>query len=237
MSIRVYYDNDAELSFIRSRRIAVIGFGEQGQAHALSLRDSGVEVTVGLRPGSPSRSRAQDCGLDVRDPAVAAAWADVIMVLVPDVAHRALHAQSIAPHLTPGKMLLIGNTLAARYGLIKVPPQVTLALIAPNGPGNLVREQYLAGGGVPCLVSIGHNPTGDGLALALSYAKAIGATRSGVVEVDFRDAIMIGLYGERVQAAGGTAALVRSKFALLNHTAASADWTCDRKPPGDQIRQ
>ena len=215
MTAEVFYDDDADLSIIQGRKVAVIGYGSQGHAHSLSLRDSGVEVVVGLQEGSKSRAKAEEQGLEVRTPAEASAWADVIMVLAPDTAQRKIYAESIAPHLSAGKALFFGHGLNIRFGLIKPPAEVTVAMVAPKGPGHLVRRQYVDGKGVPCLVAVEQDPTGQGLALALSYAKAIGGSRAGVIRTTFKEETETDLFGEQAVLCGGTAALVQTGFEVL----------------------
>ena len=215
MTAEVFYDDDADLSIIQGRKVAVIGYGSQGHAHSLSLRDSGVEVVVGLQEGSKSRAKAQEQGLQVMTPAEASAWADVIMVLAPDTAQRKIYAESIAPNLTAGKALFFGHGLNIRFGLIEPPADVTVAMVAPKGPGHLVRRQYVDGKGVPCLVAVEQDPTGNGLALALSYAKAIGGSRAGVIKTTFKEETETDLFGEQAVLCGGTAALVQTGFEVL----------------------
>ncbi|WP_030436184.1 ketol-acid reductoisomerase [Actinoplanes subtropicus] len=215
MTAEVFYDDDADLSIIQGKKVAVIGFGSQGHAHSLSLRDSGVEVVVGLQEGSKSRAKAEEQGLEVKTPAEASAWADVIMVLAPDTAQRKIYAESIAPHLTAGKALFFGHGLNIRFELIKPPADVTVAMVAPKGPGHLVRRQYVDGKGVPCLVAVEQDPTGEGLALALSYAKAIGGARAGVIKTTFKEETETDLFGEQAVLCGGTAALVQTGFEVL----------------------
>src|SRR3712207_5213875 len=183
----IYYDDDADLGLISSRKVAVLGYGSQGHAHALSLRDSGVDVRVGLPEGSKSRAKAEEQGLRVLTPAEAAAEADVIMVLAPDTAQRGLYAEAIAPNLTGGKALFFGHGLNIRYGFIEPPSDVDVAMVAPKGPGHLVRRQYVDGKGVPALVAVEQDATGNALALALSYAKGIGGTRAGVIKTTFKE--------------------------------------------------
>ena len=175
----LYYDDNADLSIIANRTVAVLGYGSQGHAHALSLRDSGVDVRVGLAEGSKSRAKAEAEGLRVVDPATACAEADLIMVLVPDPAQRGLYAEAIAPNLADGDAIFFGHGFNIRYGLIEPPSGVDVAMVAPKGPGHLVRRQYVDGKGVPCLVAVDQDATGQGLQLALSYASAIGGGRAG----------------------------------------------------------
>src|SRR3954470_1384441 len=215
MTAEVFYDDDADLSIIQGRKVAVIGYGSQGHAHSLSLRDSGVDVVVGLKEGSKSRAKAEEQGLKVLTPAEASAWADVIMVLAPDTAQRKIYADSIAPNLAAGKALFFGHGLNIRFELIKPPADVTVAMVAPKGPGHLVRRQYVDGKGVPCLVAVEQDPTGDGLALALSYAKAIGGSRAGVIRTTFKEETETDLFGEQAVLCGGTAALVQTGFEVL----------------------
>jgi ketol-acid reductoisomerase len=215
MTAEVFYDDDADLSIIQGKKVAVIGYGSQGHAHSLSLRDSGVEVVVGLKEGSKSRAKAEEQGLEVKTPAEASAWADVIMVLAPDTAQRKIYAESIAPNLSAGKAIFFGHGLNIRFELIKPPADVTVAMVAPKGPGHLVRRQYVDGKGVPCLVAVEQDPTGDGLALALSYAKAIGGARAGVIKTTFKEETETDLFGEQAVLCGGTAALVQTGFEVL----------------------
>ncbi|MFB9234212.1 ketol-acid reductoisomerase [Plantactinospora siamensis] len=215
MSVEVYYDDDADLAVIQGRRVAVIGYGSQGHAHALSLRDSGVDVVVGLPEGSRSRAKAEEQGLEVRTPAEAAAAADVIMVLAPDTAQRTLYAEHIAPHLSAGKALFFGHGFNIRYGFITPPAEVDVAMVAPKGPGHLVRRQYVDGKGVPCLVAVEQDASGNALALALAYAKAIGGTRAGVIRTSFAEETETDLFGEQAVLCGGASALVQTGFEVL----------------------
>ncbi len=215
MTAEVFYDDDADLAIIQGRKVAVIGYGSQGHAHSLSLRDSGVDVVVGLQEGSKSRPKAEEQGLKVQTPAEAAAWADVIMILAPDTAQRKIYAESIEPNLTAGKALFFGHGLNIRFGLIKPPADVDVAMVAPKGPGHLVRRQYVDGKGVPALVAVEQDSTGDGQALALSYAKAIGGTRAGVIKTTFKEETETDLFGEQAVLCGGTAALVQTGFEVL----------------------
>jgi ketol-acid reductoisomerase len=215
MTAEVFYDDDADLSIIQGRKVAVIGYGSQGHAHSLSLRDSGVDVVVGLKEGSKSRAKAEEQGLKVLTPAEASAWADVIMVLAPDTAQRKIYAESIEPNLTAGKALFFGHGLNIRFELIKPPANVDVAMVAPKGPGHLVRRQYVDGKGVPALIAVEQDASGNGQALALSYAKAIGGTRAGVIKTTFKEETETDLFGEQAVLCGGTAALVQTGFEVL----------------------
>ncbi len=215
MTAEVFYDDDADLSIIQGKKVAVIGYGSQGHAHSLSLRDSGVEVVVGLKVGSKSRAKAQEQGLEVKTPAEASAWADVIMVLAPDTAQRKIYTESIEPNLTAGKALFFGHGLNIRFELIKPPTNVDVAMVAPKGPGHLVRRQYVDGKGVPALIAVEQDATGGAQALALSYAKAIGGTRAGVIKTTFKEETETDLFGEQAVLCGGTAALVQTGFEVL----------------------
>jgi ketol-acid reductoisomerase len=215
MTAEVYYDDDADLSVIQGRKVAVIGYGSQGHAHALSLRDSGVDVRVGLPEGSKSRAKAEEQGLRVVTPAEAAAEADVIMVLAPDTAQRKIYAEAIAPSLSAGKALFFGHGLNIRYGLIEPPSDVDVAMVAPKGPGHLVRRQFVDGKGVPVLVAVEQDASGNGLALALSYAKAIGGTRAGAIRTTFKEETETDLFGEQAVLCGGATALVQTGFEVL----------------------
>ncbi|GAA0801458.1 ketol-acid reductoisomerase [Spirilliplanes yamanashiensis] len=215
MPAEVFYDDDADLSIIQGRKVAVIGYGSQGHAHSLSLRDSGVEVVIGLKEGSKSRAKAEEQGLQVMTPAEASAWADVIMVLAPDTAQRTIYAESIAPNLSAGKALFFGHGLNIRFELIKPPADVDVAMVAPKGPGHLVRRQYVDGKGVPALVAVEQDASGNALALALSYAKAIGGTRAGVIKTTFKEETETDLFGEQAVLCGGASALVQTGFEVL----------------------
>jgi len=211
----IYYDEDADLSVIQQRKVAVIGYGSQGHAHALNLRDSGVDVRVGLPETSKSRAKAEAEGLRVVSPAAAASEADVIMILAPDTAHRRIYNESIAPHLEDGQALFFGHGFNIRYDLVKPPAGVDVCMVAPKGPGHLVRRTFVEGQGVPCLVAVENDATGGALALALSWAKGIGGTRAGALRTTFTEETETDLFGEQAVLCGGTTALVQAGFETL----------------------
>jgi ketol-acid reductoisomerase len=215
MTAEVFYDDDADLSLLAGRTVAVIGYGSQGHAHALSLRDSGVDVRVGLPAGSKSRPKAEEQGLRVVTPAEASAEAELIMLLAPDTAQRKVYAEAIAPSLTAGKALFFGHGLNIRYGLITPPSDVDVAMVAPKGPGHLVRRQYVDGKGVPCLVAVEQDATGAAFPLALAYAKGIGGTRAGAIRTTFTEETETDLFGEQAVLCGGATALVQTGFEVL----------------------
>ena len=211
----IFYDAEANLTHIRARRVAVIGYGSQGHAHALNLHDSGVPVHVGLPENSRSRARAEAAGLTVLTPAAAAAWADVIVMLVPDTAQPKLYRDQIAPHLAPGKMLMFAHGFNIRFGTIEPPPGVDVAMIAPKAPGHRVRELFVEGGGTPALLAIHQDATGQAKVLALSYGCALGVTRAGVVQTTFAEETETDLFGEQAVLCGGVSALVKAGFETL----------------------
>ncbi len=215
MAAEIFYDDDADLAMVQDRTVAVLGYGSQGHAHALSLRDSGVDVRVGLPDGSRSRPKAEAEGLRVVSPGDACAEADLIMILAPDTVQRKLYAESVAPHLEAGDAIFFGHGFNIRFGLIKPPPEVTVAMVAPKGPGHLVRRQFSDGKGVPVLVAVEQDPTGQGLALALSYAKGIGGTRAGAIRTTFTEETETDLFGEQAVLCGGATALVQAGFETL----------------------
>ena len=211
----MYYEGDADPALIARRKVAVLGFGSQGHAHAMNLKDSGVDVVVGLRDGSPRANRAAEAGLKVVDPTTAVDWADVIMVLVPDQVQPELYDEVIAPNLNPGDLLLFAHGFSIRFGYITPPPDVDVAMIAPKGPGHLVRRQYVEGSGVPALIAVHQGATGEAKAVALSYAHGIGGTRAGVIETTFSDEAETDLFGEQVILCGGIDSMIRAAFETL----------------------
>ncbi|NEA66714.1 ketol-acid reductoisomerase [Streptomyces sp. SID12488] len=211
----LFYDADADLSIIQGRKVAVIGYGSQGHAHALSLRDSGVDVRVGLHEGSKSKAKAEEQGLRVVTPAEAAAEADVIMILVPDPIQAQVYEESIKDNLNQGDALFFGHGLNIRFDFIKPPAGIDVCMVAPKGPGHLVRRQYEEGRGVPCIAAVEQDATGNAFALALSYAKGIGGTRAGVIKTTFTEETETDLFGEQAVLCGGTAALVKAGFETL----------------------
>jgi ketol-acid reductoisomerase len=211
----VYYDTDADLSLIQARKIAVLGYGSQGHAHALSLRDSGCEVKVGLPEGSRSAKRAEAAGLEVVRPADASAWADVIMVLTPDTTQRKLYAEAIEPNLQPGDALFFAHGFNIHFGYITAPESVDVAMVAPKAPGHLVRRQYEEGHGTPVLVAVEQDATGKAWDLAKSYAAAIGGTKAGALVTTFQEETESDLFGEQAVLCGGVTALVNAGFETL----------------------
>ncbi len=211
----IHYDKDASLDLIRSRKVAIIGYGSQGHAHALNLRDSGVTVRVGLPAGSKSRAKAEATQITVDTPTAVAAWADVVMLLAPDTAQPALYKQEIAPGLTAGKTLMFAHGFNMRFRTIEPRPDVDVSMVAPKGPGHRVRETFTAGGGVPALLAVHQDATGKARALALSYARALGATRAGVLETTFAEETETDLFGEQAVLCGGVSELVKAGFETL----------------------
>jgi len=211
----MFYDDDADLHRLEGKTVAIIGYGSQGHAHALNLKDSGVAVVVGLRPGSASVERAREHGVRVLDPADAASDADVVMMLVPDELHREVWESSVKDGISAGKLLMFSHGFSIHYGEVVPPPDVDVTLMAPKGPGHLVRRQFLDGSGVPGLVGVHQDATGDALALTLAYAKGIGCTRAGVIETTFKDETETDLFGEQAVLCGGVTELVRAGFETL----------------------
>ena len=212
---KTYHDEDADLKLIRQKKVAILGYGSQGHAHALNLKDSGVEVRIGLPAGSKSKPRAEKVGLEVMTTADAAKWADVIMVLAPDQTQGKIYADSIAPNMTAGKTLMFAHGFNIRYGTIEPPANVDVSMVAPKAPGHRVREVFVEGGGTPALVAVHQDSSGQALALALSYAKGIGCTRAGVLETTFKEETETDLFGEQAVLCGGVSALVKAGFETL----------------------
>ncbi len=211
----MFYDDDADLTLLDGKTVAIIGYGSQGHAHALNLKDSGVNVVVGLRPGSASIAKAQEHGLRVVDPAAAAAEGDLVMILAPDELHAQVWESGVGEGIEPGNLVLFGHGFSIHYGTVTPPPDVDVALVAPKGPGHLVRRQYTEGSGVPGLIAIAQDATGNAQRLALAYAKGIGCTRGGVFETTFREETETDLFGEQAVLCGGTAELVQAGFETL----------------------
>ncbi|HMR23556.1 MAG TPA: ketol-acid reductoisomerase, partial [Micropruina sp.] len=211
----MFYDDDADLSIIQNRVVAVIGYGSQGHAHALSLRDSGVDVRVGLRPGSKSAAKAEAEGLRVLPVDQAAAEADLIMILAPDQYQRTIYAEQIAPNLQEGDALFFAHGFNIRFGYIQPPAGVDVCMVAPKGPGHLVRREYSEGRGVPVIVAVEKDESGEAWPLALSYAKAIGGLRAGGIKTTFTEETETDLFGEQAVLCGGASALVQAGFEVL----------------------
>jgi ketol-acid reductoisomerase len=219
----MYYDDDADLGLLDGKTVAIIGFGSQGHAHALNLRDSGVSVVVGLREGSSSTDAARDGGFEVLPVAEAASRGDIVMVLVPDELHHDVYENEIRDGIADGNTLLFGHGFSVHYGEVEPPPGVDVALVAPKGPGHLVRRQYTEGSGVPCLIAVAQDASGHAKDLALAYAKGIGGTRGGVIETSFKDETETDLFGEQAVLCGGVSELVQAGFETLVEAGYSAD--------------
>jgi ketol-acid reductoisomerase len=211
----MFYDKQADLSLLNGKTVAVIGYGSQGHAHALNLRDSGVKVVVGLHAASKSRAKAEADGLTVLSVADAAKQANMIMLLIPDTQQAAIYEQSIAPNLQPGNTLMFAHGFNIRYGQIKPPANVDVSMVAPKAPGHRVREVFVEGGGVPGLVAVEQNASGKALENALAYAKGIGCTRAGVIQTTFAEETETDLFGEQVILCGGVTGLIRASFETL----------------------
>jgi ketol-acid reductoisomerase len=211
----MFYDDDADLGLLSGKTVAIIGYGSQGHAHALNLKDSGIDVVVGLHEGSQSAERAREQGLDVLPVAEAASRAQVITMLVPDELHREVFTGHVADGLAPDDLLLFGHGFSIHYGEVEPPPDVDVGLVAPKGPGHLVRRQFQAGNGVPALFAVHQDATGNARDLALAYAKGIGATRAGVIETSFREETETDLFGEQAVLCGGATELVRAGYETL----------------------
>jgi ketol-acid reductoisomerase len=214
--MRVYYDRDADVNLIKGKKIAVVGFGSQGHAHALNLKDSGVkDVRVALRPGSATAQKATSQGLEVMTPTEAAKWADLVMILTPDELQAKLYADELGPNMRKGAAIAFAHGLNIHFKLIEPRADLDVIMIAPKGPGHTVRGEYVKGGGVPCLVAVAQNPSGNALELAISYASAIGGGRSGVIETNFREECETDLFGEQVVLCGGLVALIQAGYETL----------------------
>jgi ketol-acid reductoisomerase len=211
----MFYDDDADLQHLNGKTVAILGYGSQGHAHALNLKDSGVSVVVGLRSDSSSVARAQEHGLQVLDPAQAAEQGDIVMILVPDELHRAVWESGVSEGIEAGNLLMFGHGFSIHYHEVDPPPDVDVALVAPKGPGHLVRRQFVEGSGVPGLVAVDQNPSGRALGLALAYAKGIGCTRAGVIETSFKEETETDLFGEQAVLCGGVTELVRAGYETL----------------------
>jgi ketol-acid reductoisomerase len=212
---KIYYDADADLGLVKRRKVAILGYGSQGHAHALNLRDSGVDVRVGLPASSGSRAKAAAEGLTVVEPAAAAAWADIIMVLVPDTIQAALYRDAIQPNLAPGKTLMFAHGFNVRFGTLDLPLDIDVSMIAPKSPGHRVRELYQEGAGTPALLAVHQDASGEARAVALAYGKALGVTRAGVIETTFAEETETDLFGEQAVLCGGVSALVKAGFDTL----------------------
>jgi len=214
--MRVYYDRDADLARILERKIAVVGYGSQGRAHALNLKDSGAkDIVVALRPDSATAKKVEADGIKVMTVADAAKWADVLMILAPDELQRGIYANEIAPNLRDGAALLFAHGLNVHFGLIEPKASVDVLMVAPKGPGHTVRAEYEKGGGVPCLIAVHQDATGGALDLGLAYASAIGGGRSGIIETNFREECETDLFGEQAVLCGGLVELIRAGFETL----------------------
>ena len=214
--MRVYYDRDADVGLIKGKNVAVIGYGSQGHAHALNLKDSGVAgVTIGLRPGSQGAQKAEAAGFRVLPPAEAAAWAEIIMVLTPDEGQGDLYAGHLGPNMKPGAALAFAHGLNIHFNLIEARPDIDVFMIAPKGPGHTVRSEYQRGGGVPCLIAIAQNPSGNAHDLALSYASAIGGGRAGIIETTFKEECETDLFGEQTVLCGGLIEMIKAAYETL----------------------
>ncbi len=211
----MFYDDDADLHLLDGKTVAIIGYGSQGHAHALNLKDSGVDVVVGLRSDSSSVDKAKAHGLEVLEPADAASRGDLVMMLVPDELHAQVWESGVKDGIASGNMLLFGHGFSIHYEQIVPPPDVDVVLIAPKGPGHLVRRQYVEGSGVPCLVAVHQDPSGNALNVALAYAKGIGGTRGGVIETTFKDETETDLFGEQAVLCGGLTELIRAGYETL----------------------
>src|SRR5574338_446076 len=214
--MRVYYDRDADVNLVKSKKVAVIGYGSQGHAHANNLRDSGVkDVVVALRPNSPSAAKAENAGFKVLTNSEAAKWADIVMVLAPDELQAGLYNNELRPNMREGTALAVAHGLSIHFRLIEPRPDMDVFMIAPKGPGHTVRSEYLRGGGVPCLVAVAQNASGNALEIGLSYSSAIGGGRSGIIETNFKEECETDLFGEQVVLCGGLTSLIQAGYETL----------------------
>jgi ketol-acid reductoisomerase len=214
--MRVYYDRDADVGLVKGKKIAVLGYGSQGHAHAQNLRDSGVvEVAIALRAGSATAAKAEGAGFKVLSNVEAARWADIVMILAPDEHQAAIYAEDLAPNLKQGAALAFAHGLNVHFGLIEPRPDLDVIMIAPKGPGHTVRSEYVRGGGVPCLIAIAQDASGNAHDIALSYASAIGGGRSGIIETNFREECETDLFGEQAVLCGGLSHLITAGFETL----------------------
>src|ERR671929_1918868 len=214
--MRVYYDRDADVNLIKAKKVAIVGYGSQGHAHANNLRDSGVkEVVVALRPGSASAKKAENAGFRVMTPAEAAKWADVVMVLTPDELQAKLYNDELRDNMKEGAAIAFAHGLNIHFKLIEARPDMDVFMIAPKGPGHTVRSEYLRGGGVPCLVAVAQNSSGNALEIGLSYSSAIGGGRAGTIETTFKEECETDLFGEQVVLCGGLVELIKAGFETL----------------------
>ncbi len=215
MAAKLYYEADTDPSIIKGRKVAIIGYGSQGHAHALNLKESGVQVVVGLREGSKSAAKATAAGLTVKSIADACKWADLVMLTMPDTEQKATYNDHVKRYMKPGKALAFAHGFNIRFKRIRPPKGVDVIMIAPKGPGHLVRRTYTEGGGVPCLIAVEQDSTGNAKAVALSYAQAIGGARAGIIETTFTEETETDLFGEQVVLCGGVTSLVQAGFETL----------------------
>jgi ketol-acid reductoisomerase len=213
--VRVYYEKDADLNYIKDKKIAVIGFGSQGHAHAMNLADSGCDVIVGLKPTSASVAKAQKAGLQVMSVREAAEKGDIVMILTPDELTPGIYDADVAPAMRAGKYLALAHGFSIHFGFIKPPKEVNVFMVAPKGPGHLVRHQFSQGAGVPCLLAIHQDPTGDTKKIGLAYAMGVGGARAGVIETNFREETETDLFGEQSVLCGGLTALIQAGYETL----------------------
>src|SRR5499426_2799897 len=214
--MRVYYDRDADVNLVKGKKVVVVGYGSQGHAHAQNLRDSGVgEVKIALRPGSATAKKAEAANFAVLSPVEAAKWADIVMVVTPDELQAQLYRDDLGPHMKKGASLAFAHGFNIHFKLIEPRPDLDVFMIAPKGPGHTVRSEYVRGGGVPCLVAVQQNASGNALEIALSYASAIGGGRSGIIETTFKEECETDLFGEQVVLCGGLTALIQAGYETL----------------------